>query len=171
VDIDLKRIRIRYGEARDAAVLNDLYNPYILETPITFETEPWMLQQRLDWLSRFKETGPYRLLVAEQDGALLGFANSHRYHERAAYSTTIETSVYCDPVATGQGIGTKLYAALFEALKDEPLHMAIAGVTLPNPASEAIHRRFGFQPVGVTHAVGFKLGRYWDVAWFEKRLE
>ena len=170
MDIDPGRVRIRCGETRDAAALNELYNPYILDTPITFEMEPWTLDQRLAWLQGFREDGPFRLLVADHDGEVLGFANSHRYHERAAYSTTIETSVYCSADATGKGIGSLLYDALFEALKDEPLHMAIAGITLPNPASEAIHRRFGFQPVGVTHAVGFKLGRYWDVAWYEKHL-
>ena len=171
MDIDLQRVRIRYGKERDAEALNNLYNPYVLNTPVTFETEPWTVEQRLAWLSWFPETGPYRLLVADHEGEVLGFANSHRYNERAAYSTTIETSIYLSHEATGLGIGTRLYAALFEALKDEPLHRALAGATLPNDASVALHRRFGFELVGVMHAVGFKLGRYWDVAWFEKPLE
>ena len=169
--IDVSRVRVRYGDPGDAAALNDLYNHYILNTPITFEIEAWSLEQRLSWLAGFQQTGPYRLLVAEQESVVLGFACSHRYHERAAYSTTIETSIYCRPEASGKGIGTLLYGALFEALKGEPVHMAIAGVTLPNDASVAVHRKFGFQPVGVTHAVGRKLGQYWDVAWFEKTLE
>jgi phosphinothricin acetyltransferase len=168
---NLDRVKIRYAGSADAAGLNDLYNHYILNTPITFEVEPWDLDQRLRWLGGFREAGPYRLLVAEQDGKVQGFACSHRYHERAAYATTIETSIYCRPEASGKGIGTKLYTALFEAIKGEPLHMAIAGVTLPNDASVAIHERFGFELVGVTHAVGHKLGRYWDVAWFEKPLD
>jgi phosphinothricin acetyltransferase len=168
---NLDRVKIRYASSVDAAGLNDLYNHYIVNTPITFEVEPWDLDQRLRWLGAFRETGPYRLLIAEQDGKVLGFACSHRYHERAAYATTIETSIYCRPEASGIGIGTKLYQALFDAIKNEPLHMAIAGVTLPNEASVAIHKRFGFDLVGVTHAVGHKLGRYWDVAWFEKPLD
>jgi phosphinothricin acetyltransferase len=168
--LDVERVRVRHGEPSDAAALNDLYNHYILNTPITFEVEPWNLEQRLNWLAAFKQTGPYRLFIAEQDGALLGFACSHRYHERAAYATTIETSIYCRPEASGKGIGTLLYTSLFEALKGEPLHMAIAGATLPNDASVAIHQRFGFQLIGVTHEVGHKLGQYWDVAWFEKTL-
>jgi len=168
---DRERVRIRYGSASDAAALNDLYNHYILNTPITFEVEPWNIEQQLNWLGGFKQTGPYRLFVAEQDGALLGFACSHRYHERAAYATTVETSIYCRPDASGRGIGTLLYAALFEALQGEPIHMAIAGVTLPNEASVAIHRRFGFEPIGVSHAVGYKLGQFWDVAWYEKEME
>jgi len=164
-------VRIRYGETSDAAALNTLYNPYILDTPITFETEAWDLDQRAEWLAGFSQRGPYRLLVAEQGSALLGFATSHHYHERAAYSTTIETSIYCSPGASGKGIGSMLYGVLFEAQKDEPLHMAIAGVTLPNDASVAIHRRFGFTPIGVSHAVGFKFGQFWDVAWYEKALD
>ncbi len=169
--IEPGRVRIRYGEAGDAAALNAVYDHYILNTPTTFETEAWSLARRLEWLDGFRQTGPYRLLVAEQDGTLLGFASSHRYHERAAYSTTIETSIYVSPDATGKGVGRRLYSALFEALKGEPVHMAIAGVTLPNEASQAIHRRFGFELIGISHAVGYKLGQYWDVAWYERALE
>ena len=169
--IDAARVRVRYGQPGDAAELTDLYNHYILNTPITFEVEPWSVERRLDWMANFRPTGRYRLMVADLDGAVVGFACSHRYHERAAYATTIETSIYCRPEASGKGIGTQLYTALFEALKGEPIHMAIAGATLPNDASLAIHRRFGFEPIGITHAVGYKLGQYWDVAWFEKKME
>jgi phosphinothricin acetyltransferase len=169
--IDAQRVRIRYAESADAVALTDLYNHYILNTPITFEVEPWTFEQRREWINGFKQTGPYRLFVAELDGAVVGFACSHRYHERAAYSTTVETSVYCHPGATGHGIGTLLYARLFDAIAGEDLHVAIAGATLPNDASVAIHQRFGFRQIGVTHAVGRKFGEYWDVAWFEKLLD
>jgi phosphinothricin acetyltransferase len=168
--IDAARIRVRYGEPGDAAALNDLYDHYIQHTPITFDLEPWSLEQRLAWLSEFKRDGPHRLIVAEHEGTLLGYASSHRFREKAAYSTTVETSIYCRHDVTGKGVGSLLYGALFEALKGESLHLAVAGVTLPNDASVAIHRRFGFEPVGVYHAVGRKFGRYWDVAWFEKPL-
>lgn len=161
---------MRYGETKDLQGLNDLYNHYVDATPITFDLEPTTLEQRRDWLHEFKQTGPYRLLVAEQDGAVLGFAGTHRYREKAAYDSTVETTIYCHPEATGHGIGTLLYTRLFEAIAGEELHMAIAGVTLPNVASVAIHHRFGFKAAGVTHAVGRKFGRYWDVGWFEKPL-
>ena len=168
--LDVERILVRYGESRDVEALNDLYNHYVEATPITFDLEPTTLEQRRDWLDEFKQTGPHRLLVAEQDGAILGFAGTHRYRDRAAYDSTVEVTIYCHPDATGRGIGTLLYTRLFEAIAGEDLHMAIAGVTLPNAASVAIHRRFGFQDAGVTHAVGRKFGRYWDVGWFEKPL-
>jgi len=99
-----------------------------------------------------------------------GFAGGGQFRTRRAYDTTIETTIYCAPEATGRGIGTLLYRALFEALEGEDLRVAIAGTTLPNDASVALHERFGFASVGVMHDVGRKFGRYWDVAWYEKRL-
>ena len=71
---------------------------------------------------------------------------------------------------TGRGLGVRLYAALFDRLADEDVHRAVAGITLPNPASIALHRRFGFRDVGVFSENGRKLGRYWDVAWLERDL-
>lgn len=162
---------VRYGKPSDATALNDLYNHYIETTPITFDLKPWGLEERLAWLDRFWETGPYRLLVAELDGVLVGYACSTRFRDKAAYSTTTETSIYCRHDITGRGIGTVLYGALFLALGAEPLHMAIAGITLPNAASVVLHQRFGFELTGVNHAVGRKFGQYWDVAWYEKTLE
>jgi phosphinothricin acetyltransferase len=164
-------VQVRYAKPSDATALNDLYNHYIETTPITFDLKPWSLEERLAWLDRFRESGPYRLLVAERDGVLAGYACSTRFRDKAAYSSTIETSIYCRYDITRNGIGSLLYAALFEALKGEPVHMAIAGITLPNDSSVALHRRFGFELAGVNHAVGRKFGQYWDVAWYEKVLE
>ncbi len=101
---------------------------------------------------------------------MLGYADSHQFREKRAYDTTVETAVYCAPEATGRGIGRRLYAALFDALRDEDLRLALAAITLPNAASVALHERFGFTPSGVLHEVGRKFERYWDVAWYEKRL-
>jgi phosphinothricin acetyltransferase len=85
--------------------------------------------------------------------------------------TSVETSIYLAPEATGRGMGTDLYAALFAALAEEDLHRAYAGVTLPNTASVALHRKFGFRSIGVYREVGRKFGKYWDVEWFEKPLD
>ena len=163
-------ISVRAATSADASRIAGIYNHYVKTTPITFDLEPTPPEQRRAWLGEFKQTGPYRLLVAEQDGALLGFAGSHQYRGRVAYDSTVEVTIYCHPDATGCGIGSLLYTRLFEAIAGEDLHMAIAGVTLPNAASVAIHERFGFKPAGVTHAVGRKFGQYWDVGWFEKPL-
>lgn len=161
---------IRPGSAPDVEALTALYNHYIRETPITFDTEPRTLEDRRQWLAGFGATGRHRLLVAERAGRLLGFACSHRFREKAAYDTSVESTIYLDPGATGAGVGARLYAALFEMLADEDVHRALAGITLPNAASLALHRRFGFESVGVFHDVGYKFGRYWDVQWLEKAL-
>ncbi|MFN2589723.1 MAG: N-acetyltransferase family protein [Actinomycetota bacterium] len=81
-----------------------------------------------------------------------------------------QTSVYVRPDAIGRGVGRRLYSALFDALENEPLHRAFAGVALPNEPSLRMHRSFGFRQIGTFTEVGWKLGRYWDVTWLEKAL-
>ena len=162
---------VRPAGEPDLPRLTEIYNHYILNTPITFDIVPYAVEQRQAWLAQFAERGPHRLFVAEQEGLVLGYAGSHRFRDRQAYDTTVEVTVYCAPEATGRGVGTLLYSALFDAVRDEDLRLAVAGMTLPNDASVALHERFGFTPVGVMHDVGRKFDRYWDVAWYEKRLD
>jgi len=161
---------IRPAQETDLPRLTEIYNYYIRETAITFEVEPYSVEQRRPWLAQFGATGCYRILVAEREGSAVGWANSQRFRERAAYAPTIESSIYLDPAARGQRIGTKLYEALFELLRAEDLHRAIGGITLPNEASVALHRKLGFTPVGVMREVGRKFDRFWDVGWFQKEL-
>jgi phosphinothricin acetyltransferase len=163
-------ISIRPASSRDVPRLAEIYDHYVRHTPVTFDIEPVTVEDRRVWLAQFSNVGPHRLFVAERDGVVLGYAGSHAFRAKRAYDTTVETTVYCAPEATGQGIGSALYTALFEALTGEDLRLAVAGITLPNPASVALHRRFGFTLAGVMHEVGRKFGRYWDVAWYEKRL-
>ena len=167
---DRAELMIRHARPGDLARINDIYNHYVRETPITFDLVETPLSDREAWFERFAEQGRQQLFVAEEGGVVLGCAYSYRFRDRAAYDTTIETTVYCDAAATGRGLGTALYDTLFAAIANENVHIAIAGITLPNPASVALHERFGFQLVGVTHEVGYKFGRYWDVAWYERRL-
>jgi phosphinothricin acetyltransferase len=166
----MESLVIRPGAQPDVEALTGLYNHYIRETPITFDLEPKTLAERSAWVAGFGACGRHRLLVAERAGRAVGFACSHPFRSKAAYDTSVETSVYLEPGVTGQGLGARLYRALFEALAGEDVHRALAGITLPNAASLALHRRFGFEPVGVFHAVGYKFGRYWDVQWLEKAL-
>jgi phosphinothricin acetyltransferase len=88
----------------------------------------------------------------------------------AQFAATVETTIYCGPEATGKGIGRRLYAALFAAIAGEDIRRILAGYALPNPASAALHERFGFRLVGVFSENGRKFGRYWDVAWTERPL-
>jgi phosphinothricin acetyltransferase len=155
----------------DIAILTALYNSYILETTITFDLQPYTVQQRQEqWMSHYAALGRYRLLVAERDKQVVGYATSSQLRVKAAYDTSVETSVYLHTEAQGRGVGSQLYRALFEALAKEDVHRAYACITLPNVASMALHRKFGFEQVGRFKEVGRKFDRYWDVAWLEKAL-
>jgi phosphinothricin acetyltransferase len=163
-------LRIRLALPADLPRLTEIYNHYVVNTAITFDIEPFTVEQRASWFNLHAETGRYRLLVVEDAGQAVGYASTGPFRDKRAYETTVETSIYCAPEATGRGIGTRLYAALFESLRGEDVHRALAGITLPNPASVALHQRFGFVEVARFNENGRKLGRYWDVAWLEKRL-
>jgi phosphinothricin acetyltransferase len=141
-----------------------------VHTTASFEVEPWTVAARHAWFAHYAPVGRHRLLVAEVDGRVEGFATSSRFRERAAYARSVETSVYCDPAAVGGGLGTALYTALFDQLADEDVHRAYAGIALPNDASEALHRRFGFHEVGTYTEVGRKFDRWWDVRWYERPM-
>jgi phosphinothricin acetyltransferase len=164
-------LRVRAASVDDLPALTAIYNHYVINTPITFDIEPFTVEQRRPWFELHAGTGRYRLVVAEEGGTVIGYASTGPFRAKQAYETTVETSIYCAPHATGRGIGTRLYSALFDALKGEDVHRALGGITVPNPASVALHTRFGFAEVARFSENGRKSGRYWDVAWFEKRLD
>jgi phosphinothricin acetyltransferase len=153
----------------DLAAINDIYNHYVRTSHVTFDVTETTLESRTMWLEDHR-SGAHRIFVAERDGRVVGFASSGRHRPRPGYDTSVETSVYVAPDAVGAGVGTTLYEALFEALAGQDLHRALAGIGLPNPASIALHEAFGFRLVGVFTEQGRKFGRYWDVAWYERRL-
>jgi len=161
---------IRAAATEDVPRLTEIYNHYIVHTQATFDIEPMTIEQRVEWFSHYASTGPHRLLVADDDGVVCGFATSSPHRARAAYATSVETSVYCDPERIGRGIGSMLYSRLFDELAGEDLHRALAGITLPNDASVSLHERFGFVKIGEYSEVGRKFRRFWNVAWFEKHL-
>jgi phosphinothricin acetyltransferase len=161
---------VRPGRVDDLEQLNDVYNHYVRETPVTFDIEPITMEQRLEWFAELADHGRHRLRVAVDGDRVLGFASSHPFLPRQAYETSVTTSIYLAPDAVGRGVGTALYGALFDALTEEDLHRAYAGITMPNDASVALHERFSFRRVAYFTEQGRKLGRYWDVAWYEKPL-
>lgn len=162
---------IRPARAADLLRLTEIYNHYVVHSPATFDLAPKTVAERGEWLAQFAETGRHRLLVAESDGVVLGYAGSTRFRAKPAYSRTVETTVYCAPEATGRGLGVALYTALFDALAREEVHRIVAGYVPPNPASEKLHARMGFRPVGKFTEQGYKFGRYWDVVWLERPLD
>ncbi len=161
-------ILVRPASRSDLPRLTEIYNYFVVNTPITFDVEPYTVERRAAWFEQFALTGRHRLLVAEDDGLVVGYAGTTRFRPKAAYDTTVETTIYCSLETAGQGIGSRLYAALFDAIASEDINRIVAGYTLPNPASQALHARFGFKPIGIYSEVGRKFGRYWDVAWMER---
>ncbi len=125
--------------------------------------------ERREWFDAHTAGGRHRLVVAvDSKERVLGWAATSPFRPRAAYATTVESSVYCRPECRGVGLGPALYRHLFESIANEDIERIVAGVTLPNPASIALHERFGFRPVGTFSSVGRKFGRYWDTLWFER---
>jgi phosphinothricin acetyltransferase len=162
-------LEIRPGESGDLNRLVEIYNHYVTETHATFDTEAFAVAARTQWFTQFAESGPYRLLVAEAENEILGYATSTVFKPRAAYNTSVETTAYLDSGHLGQGLGTRLYSRLIDELvNEESTHRAYAGLALPNPGSVALHEKLGFVRVGSYHEVGYKLGKFWDVDWFEK---
>ena len=164
------RAEVRPATAEDLQAVNEIYNQYVGETHYTFDIEPMTMDARREWFSHYGATGRHRLLVAVAEGRVIGYACSSRFRPKAAYETSVETTIYLAPDSVGRGTGSRLYEALFKDLDGEDVHRALAGIALPNPASIAIHERFGFKRVAHFTEQGRKFDRYWDVAWYEKPL-
>ncbi|HWQ35874.1 MAG TPA: GNAT family N-acetyltransferase [Blastocatellia bacterium] len=159
---------IRPATHSDLEAVNRIYNYYIEHTAITFDVEPWSLEKRAEWFTHYGTAGRHRCLVVEPGGAVAGYATSSPLRPKAAYATSVETSVYLAPALTGRGPGSRLYQALFDLLACEDVHRAYAIIALPNPASIQLHLRFGFRSVGVLSEVGRKFGCWHSTEWFEK---
>jgi phosphinothricin acetyltransferase len=162
---------IRPATRHDLHRIVEIYNYYIVNTPITFTIEPVTFEGFSEWFIEHT-TGPrYKLFVAEEAGHVIGFAGTGRFRDKAAYDTTAEVTIYCAHDAGGQGIGTMLYRKLFDELAGADLNRLVAAITLPNDASVALHQRFGFKAVGIFTETGRKFGRYWDVLWMDRPLK
>ncbi len=165
------QLMIRHGELRDLPAIVDIYNHYIRTTPITFDLEPYTIDTRREWFEHYLPTGRHQLFVGELAGQVIAYACSSQFRTKAAYDTSVETSVYVRHDQTGHGFGGQLYHALFTALAPEDIHRAYAGITVPNDASIKLHERFFFETVGHFREVGRKFDRYWDVIFMEKAME
>jgi len=163
-------LSIRRARSSDLPALLDMYNYYIENTHITFDLQPRTLEERGCWLAQFHESGRHQCFVAEESGNVLGWASSSRFKDRAAYDTSVETTVYLAPGETGRGLGRKLYEALFGALSREDVHRAYGGIATPNPASIRLHEAMGFARVAAYREVGRKFGRFWDVDVYERAM-
>jgi phosphinothricin acetyltransferase len=155
---------VRPAEARDAAALAEIYAPSVLERPTSFELQAPDAAEMAARLARVSTSWPW--LVAEEGGQVLGYCYASAFAERAAYRWSVTVSAYVREGHHRHGIGRALYARLLEILRRQGAVVAFAGITLPNEGSVGLHRAMGFEPVGVYPRAGFKLGQWWDVAWF-----
>lgn len=162
-------MNIRHADAqRDGPACAAIYAPFVHSSAVSFEEKPPDGEEFARRMARIGERYPY--LVAEEEGAVAGYAYGTEHRARRAYRWTVEVAIYLGEDHRGRGIGRALYAALLDLLARQGLRTAVAGITLPNPASVALHEACGFEPVGVYRRVGFKQGRWCDVGWWQLDL-
>lgn len=153
---------------RDATACASIYAPHVEDNPISFEEQAPDAAEMSARIRRIRATHPW--LVAERGGEVVGYAYACPHRQRTAYRWSVDVSVYVAAGHVGEGIGRALYSALFERLRAQRFRMAYAGITLPNPASVALHESLGFTQVGTMREVGWKLGAWRDVGWFQLEL-
>ena len=161
-------LTIRDAVAADAAALLDIYRPFVLDTPVSFELEPPSTVEFEQRIATARSRWVW--LVAERGSDLVGYAYASSYKSRAAYRWSVETAVYVHEDHRGQGVGMTLYSRLMAALAEKGYCTAYAGITLPNEASIRLHRAVGFREIGVFRRAGWKFGRWHDVSWWQREL-
>ena len=159
---------IRRALPADLPAVAAIYGREAREGHATFDLEPRPMHL---WQEKFTADGPgEHFLVAEDDGAIVGYATSVPYRPKPAYLHTRESTVYVAPGRQGRGTGRALYDALLPLLADDDVRAVVAGVALPNPASLALHRACGFEEVGTMRQVGRKFDRWIDLTWLQRLL-
>lgn len=159
---------IRAATEADAPALLAIYRPFVESTAVSFEE---VVPSPEEFAARIaKCVKGWQWLVAERNGECAGYAYASSHRERSAYRWSVEVSAYVHPRHRRQGIGHALYERLLQDLAAKGFCNAYAGIALPNEPSIALHRRVGFEPVGVFRSVGRKLGRWHDVAWYQRVL-
>lgn len=156
---------IRPFRAEDAASIAEIYNYYVLHTTTSFETIAVSAEQMRDRLTAFSREAP--VLVAEEDGAIVGYCYAHPWKERAAYSHTYETTVYLTQEVLGKGYGRMLMERLIKGCRRLDIRVLIACITAENTASCKFHEQLGFRKVSEFHQVGRKFDKWLDVVDYE----
>lgn len=156
---------LRKVKISDAEQIAEIYNHYVLNSHSTFEVEAVEISEMERRIEEISTKYPYFVLV-EAD-KILAYTYANLYKTRAAYQNSVEISVYVRNGIHQKGIGTQLYTKLFEELGKTDVHAIIAGISLPNEASIKLHEKFGMKKVAHFEEVGFKLGRWIDVGYWE----
>jgi phosphinothricin acetyltransferase len=166
---DAATMIVRRARADDAAAFAAIYGPIVANTVISFEEAVPTAAEFRERIAAIGETWPW--LVGEAGGTVLGYVYASEHRTRAAYRWSVDVTAYVHAEARGRGVAGTLYRVLFRVLERQGFHRAFAGITLPNDPSIALHRSVGFEPVGVYPEVGFKLGAWRDVSWWQRPLD
>jgi phosphinothricin acetyltransferase len=161
-------VTVRLATPADGAACAAIYAPYVEDSSVSFELQAPSADEMAARIARTIERSPW--VVAEVDGVARAYAYGSRHRERPAYDWTIETTVYVDRGFTGRGMGRAAMVAVLEIVRLQGFHLAVAGVTQPNPASTALHLSLGFRRIGEFEAIGWKQGRWHGVEWFGLEL-
>ena len=160
---------IRSASEEDAVQLTRIYNHYVSNTIVTFETEPVVPQDMAQRITEARAI-PLPWLIAETSGEILGYAYASEWKGRCAYRFSIESTIYLDTQHTGKGVGTRLYSALVDAIRETSLHSMIGAIAFPNDGSVKLHEGLGFKKVGHFEEVGYKHDRWVDVGYWQLML-
>jgi phosphinothricin acetyltransferase len=159
---------IRPVKTEDAAAICGIYNPYVVNTAVTFEESPVPVDQMEERIQKISARYPW--FVWEEAGEILGYAYLHAWHERLAYRYSAEDSIYIRESCLGRGIGKALLAGLLEKARGMDIHVIMSVITVPNERSVGLHEKFGFKKTGHFKEIGYKLGRRLDVGYWEHIL-
>jgi L-amino acid N-acyltransferase YncA len=160
---------IRLARESDAAAIASIYAPHCESASVSFETSAPSPEEIARRIQNITQQWPW--LVLDVAGAVAGYAYAGRHRERAAYGWAVDTAVYVNERYHRRGVGRALYTTLFNVLRQQGYFKACAGITMPNAASVGLHEAFGFKLVGVYRGIGFKLGGWHDVAWYEAEVQ
>ena len=162
---------VRSASGADAAACAEIYRPYVLDTVISFETEPPTVEQMAVRIGAAQVKHEWLVLEVDgDDGGVIGYAYAQQFNPRAAYQWSVETSIYIAQNCHRQGGGRMLYGELLSRLAARGFRRAFAGIAQPHEASNAFHQTFGFRPAGHYQRVGWKLGAWHDVQWWQLDL-
>ena len=159
---------IRPGAEHDGGRCAEIYAPFVTDNWVSFELDPPTPEEMARRIGNYGASHAW--LVAEVSGEVAGYAYGSPHRERAAYASSCDIAVYVDPAHSRQGIGRALYAELLPLLAGKGFHAGFAGIALPNEASIALHEAMGFTLVGIYREVGWKLGQWRDVGWWQRLL-
>ena len=161
---------VRIARPDDADALQAIYAPIVAHTAISFELDVPSVDAMRERIATTLERFPW-LVSEDAAGRVDGYVYASRHRDRAAYRWSVDVTAYVRDDARGRGVGRRLYTRLFEVLPRLGYHRAFAGIALPNPASVALHEAVGFVPLGIYRDVGFKLGEWHDVGWWQRALQ